>query len=704
MKAQEVPLLTLLAGPRQFVIPVFQRDYSWTEGHCQQLLDDVLRVAKAPDGVIHFMGSIVYVSDDQLDAVLPQWMVIDGQQRLTSCTLLLIALRRRLQPLGDTVPLQDSPRALDEQFLQNPYAPQPSLRAKLALRGLDNAWLAHALLDSAQPQNATSRVPENLTFFDEALEEQDPREVLKGVRRLMVVSVSLKAGQDNPQLIFESLNSTGLSLTQADLVRNYVLMGHAEPKQTAWYEKFWHPLEAAFGNRYRDLFDTFLRDFLSVELQRVKPLKLDAVYREFRHWYPAHLNQPAHEAEATAKLERMLRWGRYFCRYMVGPAGSPELEASMQRLRGLVDVAAPLVMTLMECVDHDKTLAEADLIEALDVIESYVFRRSVVRAETRGGGTIFTALAQRIDRTNPLASLMARLALQGRGKEFPDDEDFMRALVTEDMYHRSNAFYMLSRLTNAGKEKVDLDGLTIEHVLPQKENLGPEWRAMLGENWKELQKIWLHRLGNLTLTGFNAEFQAKPFQEKKTRDPGGYARSPVWLNWSLAEQDSWGPQQIEARGQMLAKRALTIWKPLAADPKAIEEVELQDAIDDCAGRTLDAISCSDVARPLFHALTAFSRNLDGEVRELPQTKSVVYRAPAWFVELLPRANRVMLRLALEPDQAADISTELESASEWEFIANSAVSGGSVYRLSDDGELDIAQQLIRRAYEIALTGD
>lgn len=704
MKAQEVPLLTLLAGPRQFVIPVFQRDYSWTEGHCQQLLDDVLRAAKAPDGVIHFMGSIVYVSDDNLDAVLPQWMVIDGQQRLTSCTLLLIALRRRLLPLGEAVPLQDSPRALDEQFLQNPYAPQPSLCPKLALRGLDNAWLAHALLGGAQPQEGASRVPENLVFFDEALEDHDPREVLKGVRRLMVVSVSLKAGQDNPQLIFESLNSTGLSLTQADLVRNYVLMGHAEPQQTAWYETYWRPLEAAFGNRYRDLFDTFLRDFLSVESRLVKPLNLDTVYREFRHWYPTHLNQPAHRDEATAKLERLLRWGRYYCRYMIGPAGSPALELAMQRLRELVDVAAPLVMTLLECLGQAGTLTEPEMIEALDVIESYVFRRSVVRAETRGAGTIFTALSQRIDRASPLASLKARLALQGRGKEFPGDEDFVRALTTEDMYHRRSAFYMLARMTNASKEKVALEGLTIEHVLPQKENLAPEWRATLGENWKEVQKTWLHRLGNLSLTGFNAEFQAKPFLEKKHRDPGGYAHSPVWLNWSVAAHDAWGPDQILARGEMLAQRALEIWKPLVADPKAIEQAELQDAIDDSAGRTVEAIPCSEAARPLFDALVAFARNLDGEVKELPHARSVVYRAPAWFAELLPRAKNVLVRLLLEPEEAADIGSALSSSAEWEFIPNSTVSGGSLLNVWNGTDLDVAKLLIKRAYDLALADD
>ena len=262
MKAQEVPLLNLLSGPRQFVIPVFQRDYSWTEAQCEQLFDDVIRVARAPEGAIHFMGSVVYVASGHHDAVLPQWMVIDGQQRSTTCTLLLIAVRDRLKTIGDTVLLQDSPRALDEQFLQNPYAPQSQLKPKLALRGLDNQWLVHKLMGTSKPRSEASRVVENLMYFEEKVEEQDCLHILRGIRRLMIVSVALDPGQDNPQLIFESLNSTGLSLTQADLVRNYVLMGHPEPIQSEVSTRAnWKPLESVFGERYRDLFDSFLRDF-----------------------------------------------------------------------------------------------------------------------------------------------------------------------------------------------------------------------------------------------------------------------------------------------------------------------------------------------------------------------------------------------------------------------------------------------------------
>jgi hypothetical protein len=706
MKAQEVALLGLLAGPRQFVIPVFQRDYSWTEAQCQQLLDDVARVAKAPDGVIHFMGSIVYVSDENLDAILPQWMVIDGQQRLTSCTLLLIAIRDRLRKLEDGVPVQDSPRALDEQFLQNPYAPTPSQRAKLALRGSDNTWLEYALLGSGKkpPLEASNRVAENLAYFNEAIEGKDALELLRGIRRLMVVSVALKAGQDNPQLIFESLNSTGLSLTQADLVRNYVLMGHAEPQQSQWYAEYWRPLEMAFGSRYRDLFDNFLRDFLSVEFRLVRPLKLDAVYREFRHWYPNHLNKPEHRPEAIARLQRLLRHGEHYCRYMIGPAGSQSLEAVVARLRELVDVAAPLAMVLFDCEVHEGTLGEGELAEALTLVESYVFRRSVVGAESRSMGTTFITLAFRIKRDRPLTSLKAQLARLGRGREFPTDDAFRTALASTDMYHRRSAFYMLARLTNAGKEKVDLQNLTIEHILPQKKKLGKEWREMLGEDWEQVQATWLHRLGNLTLTAFNSEFQAKPFDQKKAREPGGYAHSPVWLNKSVAQCSTWGAEQIRRRGDVLARRALDIWGPLQADPRAIKEADLDDALLDAKGMSVGSVPCSNLARPRFDALSAFARSLSAEVLELPRAKSVVYRAPSWFAELIPRASRVSLRVMLDPAEGADISDALTLASEWEFIVNSTVEGGSIFSVRTDSDVEVAKKLVARAFELALEDD
>ena len=312
MQARETQLLTLLAGQHQFVIPIFQRDYSWGGDECERLVKDVLAVADGPDGAIHFLGSVVWVGSGSGDAVLQQRLVIDGQQRLTTCLLLLMALRDHLKQSNTPVAPADSTDALHNQYLVNPYVDKPELRSKLQLRRIDNEWLQHLLLEAPKPKDGQSQVPLNLAYLRVLIAANDAGRVLKGIRRLMIVSVSLSPGQDNPQLIFESLNSTGVKLAQADLVRNYVLMGHSEQLQTDWYLKYWRPLEEAFGTSYRALFDSFLRDFLTLELRPAKPFKLENVYAEFKRWYPAYLNRSENHDQAIGQLQRMARFGRYY--------------------------------------------------------------------------------------------------------------------------------------------------------------------------------------------------------------------------------------------------------------------------------------------------------------------------------------------------------------------------------------------------------
>lgn len=705
MQARETQLLTLLAGQHQFVIPIFQRDYSWGGDECERLINDVLAAADGPDGAIHFLGSVVWVGSESGDAVLQQRLVIDGQQRLTTCLLLLMALRDHLKQSGAQVAPADSPDALHNQYLVNPYVDKPELRSKLQLRRVDNEWLQHLMLEAPEPKDRQSQVPLNLAYLRGLIAEKDAGRVLKGIRRLMIVSVSLSPGQDNPQLIFESLNSTGVKLAQADLVRNYVLMGHPEQVQTDWYLKYWRPLEEAFGTSYRALFDSFLRDFLTLELRPAKPFKLENVYAEFKRWYPPYLNRSENHAQAIGQLQRMARFGRYYCRFIIGPDDSPKIEVRLARLRKLVDVAATTVMVLYERLHHDKTLDADEFCEAIDTLESYVFRRSVLGAETRSGGTIFSNLASKIRVDAPLKSLKARLAMMGRGKEFPGDDEFMLALTTADLYHRRTCFYMLERLTNSGKEKSALNGLSIEHVLPQKAELPDEWKLMLGEQWRDIQQAWLHRLGNLTLSGFNSELQAAPFQKKRDLKPGGYADSSVWLNLELAKLDCWTPVEMEARGKQLAKLALKVWPALKADDAAIKQARLDDAVLAASGKTRADLKCDDAVRIWLDKLSDFAVALGDDVTEVVSSRSIVLHEPAWFVELLPRANGIDLRLACEATELATVAAGVQVTSQWAWIANSAVQGteGSLYYVNSDAKLEAACALIRKAYELASDG-
>jgi len=702
MQARETQLLTLLAGQHQFVIPIFQRDYSWGGDECERLVNDVLAVADGPDGAIHFLGSVVWVGSESGDAVLQQRLVIDGQQRLTTCLLLLMALRDHLKHSGAQVAPADSPDALHNQYLVNPYVDKPELRSKLQLRRVDNEWLQHLLLEAPEPKNQQSQVPANLAYLRGLIAEKDAARVLKGVRRLMIVSVSLSPGQDNPQLIFESLNSTGVKLAQADLVRNYVLMGHPEQVQTDWYLKYWRPLEEAFGTSYRALFDSFLRDFLTLELRPAKPFKLENVYAEFKRWYPAYLNRSENHSQAIGQLQRMARFGRYFCRFIIGPDELQKIEARLARLRKLVDVAATTVMVMYEHLHHDRTMDADEFCEAIDTLESYVFRRSVLGAETRSGGTIFSNLASKIRSDTPLKSLKARLAMMGRGKEFPGDEEFMLALTTADLYHRRTCFYMLERLTNSGKEKSALNGLSIEHVLPQKVELSDEWKTMLGEQWRDIQQAWLHRLGNLTLSGFNSELQAAPFLKKRNLKPGGYSDSSVWLNRELAKLERWTPVEMEARGQKLAKLAMKVWPALKADDAAIKQARLDDAVQAANGKKRADLKCDGDVRLWMDKLADFAVALGDDVTEVVSTRSTVFHEPAWFVELLPRANGIDVRLVCEATELATVAAGVQVAAQWAWIPNSAVPGteGSLFYVNSAAKLDVACALIRKAYESA----
>jgi predicted transport protein len=257
----------------------------------------------------------------------------------------------------------------------------------------------------------------------------------------------------------------------------------------------------------------------------------------------------------------------------------------------------------------------------------------------------------------------------------------------------------LERLTNAGREKVQTHNLTVEHVLPQNPKLSAEWRDTLGPDWKDVQARCLHKLGNLTLTAFNPEFSDRPFAEKKAKDPGGYAQSPVWLNQSIAACDIWGEPQITDRSQRLADRALSVWKPLQVDAAALAQAELDEARERSSAFRIDDAPWDEASRRLFDALRGALLTVGNEVVELPYAKSIVYRGPEWFVEVMPRVRHLLLRLAPDPEELAGISPKVEDADEWKFIVNSKVEGGSLFSVRSETDLGVAKQLVNRAFEL-----
>lgn len=540
MNAVDCPFTKIINGTTQFVIPVFQRDYSWTEAQCGQLWRDILQVARDSSDRKHFLGSVVYISTGDSSAGFTRWLLIDGQQRLTTLTLLLCALRDHIQETNWKGG-EDDPTAkrIDAYFLQNTEE-EGSRQHKLVLRRHDRATLK-ALIDRQEPpEEASERIAENYEFFCDQLADADPAEVYVGLGRLVVVDVTLDRLTDDPQLIFESLNSTGMDLSQSDLIRNYILMRLEEGEQTRLYESYWSKIEALFRGSEKT-FDAFARDYVALKTQASKQDKASEIYRAFRRCFD-ELQHELGGLEPT--MADMLRFARYHAAFSLGGSTSEKLDERLSRLRRLVDVPATLVMRLFDCHERLETLPEVEFLEALSIVESYVFRRAICGEQTRGYWQVFANLAYKIPDRNPLAALKVGLARQRDNYRFPEDNEFRRELQERDLYGLRVCAHLLERLENHGSlELTDTTGYSIEHIMPQNEHLPRAWREMLGPDWKEVHRQWLHRLGNLTLTGYNSTYSDRPFDEKKSIS-GGFSESSVRLNKFVREQPQWAASEI----------------------------------------------------------------------------------------------------------------------------------------------------------------
>lgn len=695
MKAEDTLVTNLLEGAKQFIVPIFQRDYSWGTKHCQQLWKDVIRVGSDPNVKGHFLGSVVYVAAEDNTATITRWLLIDGQQRMTTLTLLLIALRDQMnqaQGNADGGEEESTPEELDDYYLRNRHG-KGDRRHKLHLRRADHDTLI-ALLDGKDiPDTASERVKENFLFLRDLVAQADVQTVYAGIKKLVVVDVSLTRGQDDPQMIFESLNSTGVDLTQADLIRNFVLMRLDESSQTQLYEEHWQPIEQAFGRRYRTEFDKFVKDFLTLQMRPGTPLKAADIYHEFRSYF----SRIVEKRGVDGILSDLRRFGTYYTAFSLGQEKQAALKEAFARLRSLVEVASPVVLTLYDYHDRAKTLSADEFVEAIELLESFVFRRSVCDMQTRSLGQIFASLAYRITENQPLLSLKVALYRQGKKRRFPTDAEFREALETRDIYDMRTCFYLLDRLENFSKERIDTSSFSIEHVMPQNEDLRTEWRTMLGSDWKTVQEAWLHRLGNLTLTGYNSTYSDRPFTEKKTI-AGGFNDSPLRLNKFIREQSTWDATTIEQRGKQLADKAITVWRPLMVDPLAVKQRELEEHKALAANYRIDDLELDDSAKKLFEALRPQIQTLGADVVELPNDRSVIYRVFDFVVEIIPRRQRLSLLLNLDFADCEDPSGNARDATEFAFIIGATEAGGVLYNLDSEDDVPAAVNVIRQAYE------
>jgi len=690
MKATEAKFLDFLRKSPQFIIPIYQRQYSWTERQCRQLWDDIIRAGSSEDVAAHFVGSIVYIEDGIYQVTSQsRLLVIDGQQRLTTISLLLEALARRV---GDGEPVEGfSAKKIRSYYLMNPLE-EGDRAYKLLLTETDRDTLNAIVSQKELPAEHSVRVAQNFEFFKELVAAlgDDLTVLCHGLAKLVIVDIALTRGQDNPQLIFESMNSTGLDLTQADLIRNFILMGLEPEHQTRLYRDYWRPMERAFGQEaYGSHFDAFMRHYLTMRIGEI-PRKED-VYETFK----AYARRPdVAEKGVDALVADIHRFANYYCAMALGQEQDKELGDAFRDLRELkVDVAWPFLLELYD--DYRQgLLPKKDLLRAVRLVESYVFRRAVCGIPTNSLNKTFATFRRALDKNRYLESIEAHFLSLPSYRRFPRDEEFERELKRRDVYNFRSRSYWLRRIENYGrKEPVPVDEYTIEHILPQNENLSPEWQKALGPNWKKVQETWLHTLGNLTLTGYNSEYSDRPFPEKRDM-PGGFRESPLRLNQGLGAVEVWNEEAIQARADRLAKLALEVWPAPILPDEVLERYRKKPAAKPTYTIEDHPYLLSGPMRELFEAFRKEVLALDPCVTEEFLKLYVAYKAETNFVDVVPQKKRLRLSLNMKFHEVHDPRGLCKDVSDLGRWGNGDVEVG-LSRLDD---LPYVMGLVRQAFE------
>ena len=694
MQARNIQLTSVIQGNKQFAIPVFQRDYSWTTEQCEQLWDDVLRAGKGTDGG-HFMGSFVY-AEGNAGAAFSQWLVIDGQQRLTTLTLLLVALRDHIKKVkwDGEEPTQEQ---IDTYFLKN-MLEKGDRNYKLALRRHDNRTL-RALLDGIDPDKVVNRsdlIVDAYEFFREQLNapQSEIPEVYRGVGRLHVVDVKLEHHLDNPQLVFESLNSTGVDLTESDLIRNYLLMGLLEVDQTRMYEEYWSEVETLFRDAGSSP-DVFLRDYVALQRKYATQIRADRIYSEFKKFWQLESNEPL-----PNRLRAIVKAARYYASFLKPDRiENKPIRDAMKLVRRLGVVHAIPIMRLYECYER-QTLSEEDFVKALNLIESFLVRRSVLQLQTRSYWSIFARMAHAIDEEQPFTSFQVALARQSY--KFPSDQEFSTALQERDLYNLRICWHILSQLENAGyAEPSPTNEYSIEHIMPQRVSNVPEWQQMLGPEWEKVHSTWRDRLGNLTLTAYNSTYSNRPFHEKKTVE-GGFAQSAVRLNEYVRKQTQWTPTEMAERARILARRALDIWPEHGADEELVTEDKLRELRLKSAEKNSDDLKMRSRVRALLHEIRDSIGKL-GESVEVVERRSVCfYDGIANFTaETLPMSWHVRVLVPIDFDEVYDPAGIANDVTLWKFLPNVVHRDCGVFvDVKENKHIPAAVAMIRQAQQMA----
>ena len=359
-----------------------------------------------------------------------------------------------------------------------------------------------------------------------------------------------------------------------------------------------------------------------------------------------------------------------------------------------MDVAYPFLLELYADHVHGELPTE-DFVRAVRLLEAYVFRRAVCAIPTNSLNKTFATFGRSVRRTRYLESILAHFLTLPSYRRFPRDEEFKREFSGRDLYNFRSRSYWLRRLENYGrKERVAVGEYTIEHILPQNENLSTQWQAALGPKWREVQEIWLHTLGNLTLTGYNAEYGDRPFDEKCDMR-GGFRESPLRLNEGLGALETWDEAAIRRRAKRLAERAATVWSPPSLSAEVLETY--RPRITPPASYTLNDhphLATSSPMRPLFEEFRAQILVLDPCVSEEILKRYIAYKAETNFVDVVPLHSRLRLTVNMRFYELHDprgLARDVTNLGRW---GNGDVEVG----ISDAQDLPYVVGLVRQSFE------
>lgn len=642
MDARKANIYKFLSGDKQYIIPVYQRIYSWEIEECKRLWFDIVDMQKKNKNG-HFVGSIVSITENDSPSDMSKFTIIDGQQRITTLMLLLLALRDYAFIHREEKSINW--KKINNSFLKNPDEDDDS-QYKLLLTETDKDILISLIEKRPIDENLNSRLISNYNYFFSNIKNMDLslQDIYEAIGKLQIVNINLDRTSDEPQVIFESLNSTGKELSESDLIRNFVLMGLDNKQQKDIYKNIWRPMEQLF--RYEKqtlLMDRFFRDYLTMKLARIP--KLDKIYEEFKMY-----NNNCEFSTLEDLCKDLYMYARYYTNMIFEQGTNKNLINLYKEIKYLkMEVAFPFLLKIH--YDFERNLINEDeLVSIIKLCISYVFRRNICDIPTNSLNKTFATLKNEINVDDYINSIKAFFILKDDYKIFPNDEKFSSALKVKDIYHMRIRNYILSSLENFNnKAPINIENYTIEHIMPQTKNLSNVWKKELGKNYETVQKKYLHTIGNLTLTAYNSEMSNKSFSEKMEMN-GGFKESALRLNSYVVKQNEWNEKIIKERASILVEKALLIWKYPIIERNILVKYKNDDK-QQMYG--IDSYDFNKTTKMLFDKLNMRIMNLSSEVRREFKKLYIAYKLDTNFADIVVQKNRLRISVNMKFNEVID---------------------------------------------------